>query len=99
MGAELNCYSFKDSIGRDAITKTWERIVSDSLYEDGHSYSGAVGMLGNTITWIDMPPCENRETAQEWLSDKHQKWSNAIAVPYHHSGGEKFWLIGGWCSS
>ncbi len=98
MGADFNSHSFKDSIGRDAITKAWIAEVDTSLYESGHNYSGGVGMLGHSIEWIEMPPCENRDTAQEWLMDKHQKWDGAMAVSYHENG-EKFWLIGGWCSS
>lgn len=97
MGAEFNSHVFKD-VPRAEIERVWADAVSQNQYESGHSYSGGIGMLGERIKWIDMPPCENQDTAEEWLADKHQKWDCAMAVPFMKDD-QKLWLIGGWCSS
>ena len=98
MGAEFNCYVFADKQGRKKIEAAWSNAVETSLYERGHSYSGCIGMLGKDINWLDKEFADKDE-AEEFLSDNHQKWQCADAVAFKDSKGEKFWLIGGWCSS
>ena len=98
MGASTDFRRFKASEGLPKIKESWKNQVEQSLYEDGHSYSGTIGMLGTTVAkWVDR--CwPSVDDAYDFISNTHQKWEPAIAVSYLYEG-EKWWLIGGWCSS
>ena len=99
MGAEFNSHVFADKQGKKKIEQVWNSAVEDSLYESGHSYSGAIGMLGKGIAnWHDKE-FASQDEAQEFLSDTQQKWQQADAVSFKNVKGEKYWVIGGWCSS
>lgn len=97
MGANLQVHTIKDSLGRERITEMWNAAVEESLYEDGHSYSGGIGMLEGPITWVDKN-FSSYEEAEEYIDENHEKWDPAMAVSYTRDDGVKFWAIGGWCS-
>ena len=98
MGASTSFRAYKASVGIDEIKELWKDAVAQSCYESGHSYSGEIGMLGPNIkTWRDLN-FGDRNVADEYICDHHQKWDGAMAVTFFHRG-EKYWLIGGWCSS
>jgi hypothetical protein len=98
MGASFNHRIFPATTDKKEITKEWGYLVSESLHQDGHSYSGGIGMLGHTIAkWIDLKlPDLNK--AVEYIEEKQEKWDPAIAVSYK-KGNDIYWCIGGWCSS
>lgn len=97
MGASTSFRSYPASYGQTKIQDCWKRDVEQSLYEDGHSYSGEIGMLGTRIaSWIDLADTDER--AHDYITEKHQKWNPALAVSCIRNG-EKYWVIGGWCSS
>ena len=98
MGADFNCYTFEDDLGKDKIEKQWDVEVDESLYQDGHSYSGGIGMLGKGIDWQDKNFATEAE-AEEYLCENQQKWNGAMAVSYTERDKPKCWAIGGWCSS
>ena len=80
------------------IKKKWNEAVEDSLHEDGHSYSGCIGMLGTGIEkWKDLQLPTQAE-AQEYIDDNHDKWDGAMAVSFKE-GDKEGWVVGGWCSS
>lgn len=85
-------------MGLPKIKESWKNQVEQSLHEDGHSYSGEIGMLGTTVArWHDLN-FPTSDGAYEYIETHHEKWEPAIAVSYQEEG-EKWWLIGGWCSS
>lgn len=97
MGATNVTRTYKFSTPRDEIEKNFNAQVDTSLYEDGHSYSGAIGMFGHGIArWADLDLADEN-AADDWLLETHQKWDRAIAVSFRRDG-EKWWLIGGWVS-
>jgi hypothetical protein len=54
-------------------------------------------MLGTKIAkWIDQD--KTRDDAYEYIETYHQKWNPAIAVSFILNN-EKYWVIGGVCSS
>ena len=104
MGANFSTRTFKHSDGKPKIEKRWASCVEASQYEDGHCYSGEIGMLGTRIcSWHDLRLKKTSKksaewVASDWLSEKHQKWDGAMAVSFVHQG-KRYWLVGGWCSS
>lgn len=97
MGASTSFRKYKADLGLTEIKRLWAEAVEQSLYEDGHSYSGEIGMLGSEVdSWNDLEYSE--PDAYAFIEDRHQKWNPAIAVSYL-AKGVKYWLIGGWCSS
>ena len=101
MGANTSFRTFPDSLGKDEIKRRWADAVDMSLHEDGHSYSGEIGMLGPKIAQWYEPAFEGADAfnqADEFICEKHEKWRPAMAVAYIRNG-IKMWLIGGWCSS
>ena len=92
MGANLDYRVFKTD-DRAAIRREWEDAVDRDRHENGHSYSGGVGMLGCEIKW-HASPVATVEAAAEVLCEKHEKWTGPLAVRF--DGG---WVIGGWCAS
>ena len=95
MGASLNCVSFA-SDAKDKIKESWDSMVQDSLWEDGHSYSGGIGMLAGPINWRDMR-LESSAAAEDYISERHAKWDGPMSVSYA-KGDKSGWIIGGWCS-
>lgn len=92
MGAEFNCIRY-DTADKKQVAKDWLAAVETCLYENGHCYSGGIGMLGPDIQWR----AERFPTAQEcerFISDNHEKWEPPMAVAF--DGG---WVVGGWCAS
>lgn len=100
MGANTSFLTFEDSLGKEKIKQLWADAVSISLYHDGHSYSGEIGMLGPKIAqWYDAPVGEDTiSQADAFICEKHEKWRAAIARSFVRDG-KKMWLVGGWCSS
>lgn len=97
MGAEFNCRVYPDTLNKNGILEKWRTAVDVSRHEDGHSYSGAIGMLRGDPEWQDKQ-FNSREDAEDYLCDKHEKWSGPLAVSFVTDKG-KYWVIGGWCSS
>lgn len=101
MGASTSFRRFKADLGLDKIKQLWTAAVEQSLYEDGHQYSGEIGMLGSKVAQWHEPAFEGPEAenqAYTFIEEHHEKWRPAIAVSFIKNG-EKYWLIGGWCSS
>ena len=97
MGAEFNYRLFADKLGESAIHAQWDSMCEQSRYDSGHSYSGAIGMLDGEPYWSDKM-FSTEDAAHEFVADTHQKWHPPLAVSFSKNG-DKFWLIGGWCSS
>ena len=72
--------------------------MDESLYQDGHSYSGEIGMLIGPIDWQDKEFGSWRE-AEKYLAETQDKFDGPMAVSFVTTEGVKGWIIGGWCSS
>jgi len=81
MGGSLDYRVYKTN-DQTKILKYWDDAVCQSQYEDGTSYSGAVGMLGTAIRWND-ERLASEEEAVEYLSDNHSKHDIAWAVSFY----------------
>lgn len=79
---------------KEDVQKHYEEARERDLYENGHSYSGGLGMTpGLSFDTYEAP---NADEATLWL-DKHcNKWDNAVAIRIK---GTNQWVIGGVCSS
>ena len=99
MGACFNTRMFRDYNSKTSkeIEERWNDAVEQSLYEDGHSYSGGIGMLGKGFR-LEGKICEDVDEADNYLSEIHSKWSSAIGVRFKDKKGGISILIGGWCS-
>ena len=73
-------------------------LIETSLYEDGHSYSGAIGMVDG-ITRIKKH-FASVALAYEWLEENTEKWGPALVVTAHDSkSDETVFVYGACCSS
>jgi len=98
MGGNSSIYT-TNKTDRDAIQLAHNKAVDQSLYEDGHSYSGEIGMFGYDIRFLtSKPPFKDYDEAQSWLLDNHDKGDNAMGIKFMENGKE-MWMIGGWVSS
>jgi hypothetical protein len=95
MGAEFNTLKV-DSTDRLAIRKAFDSAQSSDLHDNGHSYSGGIGMAEG-LEFKDKT-FETYQDAETWLCDNAQKWENALAVTLLKHN-KKYTLIGAWCSS
>lgn len=98
MGAsfDMRIVSGKDI---NEITQKWNDMVQQDLYENGHSYSGSIGMLGTGFSF-DGKQFETPSEAEDYICDVQEKWGGAIAVQIgKKKDGIITLAIGGWCSS
>ena len=106
MGAEYSYRSFPTE-DKNKIASKWELMVEKCLWENGHEYTGCIGMLGDSIQWSTCEPKASIELAHEYIEENHEKWQSALGVPYfytkknEHGVEEKRigYIVGGWCSS
>lgn len=100
MGAELS-YRIHNDGPKAVIAKHFSEAVLACQHENGHCYSGGIGMLGEIDRWQDKE-LPGFEDAEDFLANNHQKWDGAMAVSYFAQTNDeptKKWVIGGWCSS
>lgn len=97
MGANLSVRHYPAKLGNAKILEHWESACEISLYEDGNSYSGEIGMLEGTPQWYDKQFATDAE-AEEFIAKSHEKWSAPMAVSFKSKNSELCWMIGGWCS-
>jgi len=91
MGAIFDYRIYRD-IEMEELRKKWNDDVEEDLYENGHSYSGSIGMLGSRF--VLKSEKGSKELAIEYIEENHDKWDAPMCVPF--PGG---YVIGGWCSS
>jgi len=92
MGAEYQSVTFLNAT-KEEVQKMWAKDVEQSLYDYGHCYSGAIGMLGADIEWVFESFPTERE-CDDWIMEHHEKWEPPLGVAFN--GG---WVVGGWCAS
>lgn len=96
MGAEY-CTMVVKGQNREEARKQFEQEQENDRYENGHSYSGGLGMApGLKFTGEHF---SSYEEADEYLSSTCEKWEDALAVSYKDENGNTNFLIGALCSS
>lgn len=97
MGATTDYRSIKDA-DRKTIKEKFAEACEEARYDHGHGgYTGTIAEMHGIKEFADLN-CDSRNAAEDHISDHHEKWDDAMAVSYRNSKGEKFWLVGGWCS-
>ena len=91
MGAEL-AYITVRTQDKEAVKKRFDDSAEQSRYEDGHLYSGGIGMMHSIAKWVNGD--RTQEQAVDFLMENHKKWDDAMAVQFQDG-----WVVGGWASS
>lgn len=98
MGASFATLTIKE---RDQVKarKIFADKQASDRYENGHSYSGGIGMA-NGISFLPDHPFTDVDAADDWLSDNAEKWEAALAVPILDAANKFLcWRVGAWCAS
>ncbi len=69
----------------------------EDRYENGHSYSGGIGMLRGVEN--SKKVFDTQKEAFEYINNNAEKWEPALAVQFKSPKGELYWYIGGICES
>jgi hypothetical protein len=96
MGANFQTMKVQGDADRAAVTAKFVAAQEQDRYENGHSYSGGIGMADG-LEFRDETFKTVRE-ARDWLDANAQKWEEALAVRVEGEEG-KCWLIGAVCAS
>lgn len=92
MGANFVSFTLKGT--QAEVRKQFDDAVQQSLFSDGHEYSGEIGMA-NGLKFCRLDRVHTPTEANEWLQENAQKWEEALAVRLT----DDQWAIGAWCSS
>jgi hypothetical protein len=93
MGASF--VSFKMKGAQADIRRRFADAQEQDRYENGHSYSGGIGMASG-LRFV-ASSFDDEKNAEDWLVDHAQKWEEALAVRLNGKPDE--YVIGAWCSS
>jgi hypothetical protein len=103
MGA--NFVSYKRTGTRDEIRKWFDSEQEQDRFENGHCYSGGIGMARG-LRFVEGRTFKDEAEAEEWICDNAQKWEEALAVkmwdavqPMKAGQPCDTWMIGAWCAS
>jgi ABC-type Fe3+-citrate transport system substrate-binding protein len=97
MGANVDTVIIAD-VPRKKIKKLFENAAEEARYENGHGgYTGTIAEISTIGKFVDQE-LSGVLLAEEYITENHDKWSQAMAVSYLTKDGLKRWLVGGWCS-
>jgi hypothetical protein len=100
MGANFVDYTIRGG-NEKYVQKKFDEMQEECLHENGHSYSGEIGMA-NGLKFTGKI-FKSYAEAEEFLCDTAQKWEEALVCQYREGQGKHegqlAWLIGAWCSS
>lgn len=98
MGANFDYRVYRGKLFSDAKS-AFEGAQDDDRYENGHSYSGGIGMATG-VTKVDGDVFESESAAYDYVVENAQKWGDALAVEFRDAAGNTAnWFIGAWCAS
>ena len=60
---------------RETAVKQFHQAADHSRYEDGHSYSGGIGMKHDIVDGLQ--DFETFDKAEEWIQENNDKWGPA----------------------
>jgi uncharacterized protein YggL (DUF469 family) len=92
MGASLE-FMYYTNKNKDEVAKAFNSDVENCQYENGHSYSGGIGMLDCISLWV-AKTFATVDEAENYICDHQEKWDGAMAA----QTTEGTWVVGGWCS-
>lgn len=111
MGASFASRRLDGKLSKAEVKAKFEAIQDADRHDNGHSYSGGLGMTSG-LTFVDKQPTfATVDLALNWIQDEAEKWENALCVravgaPWAMSKDEpapapdaEVWVIGAWCSS
>ena len=99
MGASFETVVIEAQTVDEARLK-WNGEVEQDLHENGHSYSGTIGMLGEGFELrSDVGIFASVEHANRYIENEQEKWDGAIGVRAKLKSGKLVFVVGGWCSS
>ena len=103
MGSETDFRTYAGFTKEEAEKRF--RIAQDqSGHEDGHSYSGCIGVMPGGVNWVNKT-FTSAFDAEVYITKHHEKWESAMGVEYVQVVEEdepketRGFVIGGWCSS
>ena len=97
MGASFVTLKFLGEKTRNEVKALFDQAVDQSRYEDGHSYSGCIGMATGLI--FEEKTFDNEGEADDFLSEACEKWEEARCVTFLNKDKKATWLIGAMCAS
>jgi len=95
MGASLSWRSYDAKPGIEKVKEQYILDQESCRYENGHSYSGGIGMLDGCSNKVE--EIDDFDEAIEWISQNANKWEEAKVVLTKEKE-KPVYLIGGWCS-
>ncbi len=98
MGACYDERRFPGEMNHADLKREFAQAQAADRYENGHSYSGTIGMAQGLKIHNRSPFASERE-ARDWLEDRVQKWEAAEAVRCLDRSGKTWWIVGALCSS
>lgn len=89
---------FYNEEDKNLIREDFESDQEIDRYENGHCYSGGIGMA-NGIRFLDDKQFGSVQEAEDWVADNAPKWGPALAVKVINPDSEKSgWYYGAWCA-
>jgi|DEB0MinimDraft_3_1074331.scaffolds.fasta_scaffold10145_5 hypothetical protein len=80
----------------DKLKDAFEEAQEQDRYENGHLYSGGIGMARGLVITDEMFP--SLTEAEDWLENNTLKWECAKAVKVK-DGDSLYWVVGAICCS
>jgi rubrerythrin len=81
MGSVLQIY--KSSLQKNELKEYHNELQKELRIEQGcDTYAGHIGIMPDGINFVDITPFSNSDEAEEYIGDNHDKWMQAMAVPY-----------------
>lgn len=97
MGAQFNTLSLPATLSEAEVQTKFAEAQDQDRYENGHSYSGGLGMASGLIFKDQTFP--NVIEAEAFLDATCVKWQEALAVKHQNIDGTESYLIGAVCAS
>ena len=109
MGASFETLTMPGTLTRIEVRSRFTDAQDQDRHENGHSYSGGIGMATGLEFREDKFP--SIDAATDWLCDQAEKYEDALAVratddqPLRWDGkpnpryGVELWVIGAICAS
>lgn len=99
MGANFVSIKMRGDLNPGEMRRDFELMQDQDRYENGHSYSGGIGMARG-LKILSYPNFINDKDAENWLVEHCEKWEEAKAVQIKDKDGMVgHYIIGAWCSS
>jgi hypothetical protein len=92
MGGEFDVRVYSIDLTKSQVEDSFKGDQETSAYENGHRYSGCIGVMPFGIEWKSN--MEDSTEAEEFILNNHRKWDKAWGIKTESS-----YIVGGWCSS